>query len=81
MEKDSKHVEPILDADDEIRQMRSSAQKTMGDISKLKGEKGDLATGAEVLLAFLTLQTHDESDDALDLLEVSYTAHRNQNPR
>jgi DNA polymerase phi len=70
LEKDTKHVEAILDADDEIRRIRQSAQKTIGEITKLKTEKGDMATGAEILLAFLILQTHDESDDALDLLEV-----------
>jgi DNA polymerase phi len=59
-----------MDADEEIRRIRLSAQKTLGEISKLKSEKGDMATGAEILLAFLILQTHDESDDALDLLEV-----------
>lgn len=73
LEKDTKHVEAIMDADDEIRRIRQSAQKTIGEISKLKTEKGDMATGAEILLAFLILQTHDESDDALDLLEVSFS--------
>jgi DNA polymerase phi len=59
-----------MDADDEIRRIRQSAQETVAEISKLKSEKGDMATGTEILLAFLILQTHDESDDALDLLEV-----------
>ena len=61
-----------MDADEEIRRIRQSGQQTLGEISKLKGEKGDMATGAEILLAFLILQTHDESDDALDLLEVRF---------
>jgi DNA polymerase phi len=74
LEKDTKHVEAIMDADDEIRRIRQSAQKTIGEITKLKSEKEDMVTGAEILLAFLILQTHDESDDALDLLEVSSVA-------
>lgn len=76
LEKDKKHVEPILDADDEIVQMRQSARKTLTSISELKGEKGDLATGSEILLAFLILQTYDESEDALDLLEETQAATR-----
>ena len=61
-----------MDADEEIRRIRQSGQQTLAEISKLKSEKGDMATGAEILLAFLILQTHDESDDALDLLEVRF---------
>ena len=61
-----------MDADEEIRRIRQSGQQTLGEISKLKSEKGDMATGAEILLAFLILQTNDESDDALDLLEVRF---------
>lgn len=76
LEKDKKHVEPILDADDEIIQMRQSARDTLVSINKLKGEKGDLATGTEILLAFLILQTYDESEDALDLLEETQAAAR-----
>lgn len=76
LEKNSKHVEPILDADSEIRQMRKSASDTLSAIAKLKTEKGDLATGSEILLAFLILQTYDESEDALDLLEETQVAVR-----
>lgn len=76
LEKDKKHVEPILDADEEIVQMRQSARQTLSSISKLKGEKGDLATGSETLLSFLILQTYDESEDALDLLEETQAATR-----
>lgn len=76
LEKDKKHVEPILDADEEIRAMRSSASETLTSLDKLKSEKGDLATGSEILLAFLVLQTFDESEDALDLLEETQGAIR-----
>lgn len=77
LEKDKKHVEPILDADDEIRQMRQSAFDTLTAISKLKkGDNAALARGTEVLLAFLILQTYDESEDALDLLEETQAAAR-----
>ena len=76
LEKDKKHVEPILDADDEIRQMRQSAFDTLGAIGKLKKGDNALARGTEVLLAFLILQTYDESEDALDLLEETQVAAR-----
>lgn len=76
LEKGKKHVQPILDADAEIQEMRQSAQETLSSISKLKSEKGDLASGAEMLLAFLILQTYDESEDALDLLEETQAAIR-----
>ena len=56
--------------------MRQSARQTLSSISKLKGEKGDLATGSEILLSFLILQTYDESEDALDLLEETQAATR-----
>jgi hypothetical protein len=35
------------------------------------GNQAELARGGEILLSFIVLQTYDENEDALDMLEVS----------
>ncbi|ORY24385.1 DNA polymerase phi-domain-containing protein [Naematelia encephala] len=70
LEKDGKHVELMLDADEEIRETRKGALETLKQVrNKTKGDQADLARGIEILLTFIILQTYDESEDALDWLE------------
>jgi DNA polymerase phi len=88
LETDQKHVEMMLDADEEIKATRKEALKTIDVVRKVsiewmglrsaltvqshsKADKAELARGVEVLLSFLILQTYDENEDALDMLEVS----------
>lgn len=65
LENDKKHVEVMSDADDEIKAIRTAARKVLSSIP----EKNDTGRGVQILLSFLLLQTYDEVEDALDLLE------------
>lgn len=69
LESDAKHVELMLDADEEIKTLRKDAVSTLTRLDKLKKKDENVARGVEILLAFSLLQTYDESEDALELLE------------
>ncbi|WVQ94762.1 hypothetical protein IAU59_001843 [Kwoniella sp. CBS 9459] len=69
LEENKKHVELMTDADEEIKAIRKTAVATITALEKVKEDQKDIARGAEILLAFFVLQTYDEVDDALDLLE------------
>lgn len=69
LEADSKHVELMLDADEEIKTLRKDAVATLARLDKLKNKEENVVRGVEILLAFSLLQTYDESEDALELLE------------
>ena len=72
----NKHVELALDADEEIRSQRTSAVTTLTALHELKASEAeaDVKRGVEILLSFSLLQTYDESDDALELLEEANEA-------
>ncbi|OCF44480.1 DNA polymerase phi subunit [Kwoniella heveanensis CBS 569] len=74
LEGNKKHVELMTDADEEIKAIRNAAVSTVTALEKVKEDQKDIARGAEILLAFFVLQTYDEVDDALDLLEDAKTA-------
>ncbi|WWC60265.1 uncharacterized protein I303_102832 [Kwoniella dejecticola CBS 10117] len=74
LEKDNKHVELTTEADDEIISMRKQALSTLDALAKVKVEKKEIAKGSEILLAFFVLQTYDEVEDALELLENANSA-------
>ncbi|WWD16543.1 hypothetical protein CI109_100970 [Kwoniella shandongensis] len=74
LENDTKHVELVTDADEEIKVIRKGASATLTGLSKAKEDDKEVAKGVEILLSFFVLQTYDEVDDALDLLEDVNTA-------
>ncbi|WVF67165.1 hypothetical protein IAT40_001911 [Kwoniella sp. CBS 6097] len=74
LEENKKHVELMTDADEEIKAIRKAAVSTVTALEKVKEDQKEIARGAEILLAFFVLQTYDEVDDALDLLEDAKTA-------
>ncbi|KAK8861548.1 hypothetical protein IAR55_002370 [Kwoniella newhampshirensis] len=74
LEEDTKHVELMTDADEEIKSIRKGALATLAGLSKAKEDEKEVAKGAEILLSFFVLQTYDEMDDALDMLEDVNTA-------
>lgn len=69
VEGDSKHAELVLDADDEIKKLRKEAVSTLAQLDKKSKVDAEVARGVEILLSFSLLQTYDESEDALELLE------------
>ncbi|KAK4686071.1 DNA polymerase phi, partial [Tremellales sp. Uapishka_1] len=69
LEKDQKHVEMVLDADEEIKSARKGAVETIVSLRQMKGDHAEVARGVEVLLSYLVLQTYDENEDALEMLE------------
>lgn len=69
LEADTAHVELMLDADEEIKKPRQDALATLSALDKAKPKSKDLARGVEILIAFSLLQTYDESEDALELLD------------
>ncbi|WWD05770.1 hypothetical protein V865_003853 [Kwoniella europaea PYCC6329] len=74
LEKDNKHVEITTEADEEIVSLRKEALKTLSSLEKVKEDRKEVAKGSEILLAFFILQTYDEVEDALDLLENANSA-------
>jgi DNA polymerase phi len=69
VEGDSKHAELVMDADDEIKKLRKEAVSTLAQLDKKSKVDAEVARGVEILLSFSLLQTYDESEDALELLE------------
>lgn len=67
----NKNVEVVTDADDEIKAIRSNA---LAVLAGLKGRDEAAARGTEILVSFLVLQTYDEAEDALDMLDEAVTA-------
>jgi DNA polymerase phi len=64
-------VELVTDADDEIKKIRSDA---LAALASLGDEPA--ARGARILVSFLVLQTYDEAEDALDMLDEAVGAVR-----
>ncbi|BEJ00908.1 hypothetical protein CcaverHIS631_0507650 [Cutaneotrichosporon cavernicola] len=64
-------VELVTDADDEIKKIRADAVAALAPL-------GDepVARGARILVSFLVLQTYDEAEDALDMLDEAVGAVR-----
>ncbi|KAL7419801.1 DNA-directed DNA polymerase [Cryptotrichosporon argae] len=73
LEADGAHVEPAADADAEIRAIRARAAAALDAVRTGESDR-DVRRGAEVLLSFLVLQTYDEVEDALDMLEEAVDA-------
>lgn len=67
----NKHVELVSDADDEIKALRTRAA---GVIEQAKKAEGSASRGLQILLPFLVLQTYDDVEDALDMLDDATTA-------
>lgn len=67
------NVEVVTDADDEIKAIRTGALSVLATL----GDRDEpAARGAEILVSFLVLQTYDEAEDALDMLDEAVTAVR-----
>lgn len=62
----NKHVELASDADEEIKALRTKAGKVLESAKKADG---GAAKGLQILLPFLVLQTYDDVEDALDMLD------------
>jgi DNA polymerase phi len=73
LEANKKNVEIVTDADDEIKRIRAEALVVLKTLTK---QKSDAARGSQILVSFLVLQTYDEVEDALDLLEDAVGAVR-----
>lgn len=70
LESNKKHLELLLDADEEIIKTRQETVSALASLDKnVKADSKDIARGVEILLSFSLLQTYDESEDALELLE------------
>ncbi|WWC68679.1 uncharacterized protein I206_102613 [Kwoniella pini CBS 10737] len=76
LEKDSKYVEITAEADEEIVGLRKQALSTLDALEKVKEDRKEIAKGSEIILAFFVLQTYDEVEDALELLENANSAIR-----
>ncbi|WVR03854.1 hypothetical protein IAU60_000851 [Kwoniella sp. DSM 27419] len=76
LEGNKKHVEVVTDADDEIKKIRQTGLDTLTELRKADKADKEVSRGAEILLAFFVLQTYDEVDDALDMLENAVSASR-----
>ncbi|WWC87837.1 uncharacterized protein L201_002731 [Kwoniella dendrophila CBS 6074] len=74
LEKNNKHVEITTEADDEIVALRKEALETLQAIEKVKEDQKEVAQGVAILLAFFVLQTYDDVEDALELLENTNSA-------
>lgn len=72
LEKDGKHVQSLMDADDEIKSSQATSLKVLRSIRKIADPTVRRAT--EILILFLILKTYDEDEDALQLLEVCCSA-------
>jgi len=73
LEANKKNVEIVTDADEEIKQIRTQA---LDVLKTLANQKSEPARGAQILISFLVLQSYDEVEDALDLLEDAVGAAR-----
>lgn len=89
LESDDRHVEMLLEADGEIKTSRQDALTTIVSLRnvsmprrtpfssliscQISGERLDVARGIEMVLSLVLLQTYDETEDSLDMLEVRPT--------
>ncbi|EIW66554.1 hypothetical protein TREMEDRAFT_35002 [Tremella mesenterica DSM 1558] len=70
------HLKIISEADKEIKAGREAGIETLKALDKFQVEGNEVVKGVEILLSFLIIQTYDENEDALEMLEVSQSSAR-----
>lgn len=57
--------------DEEILKVRQTGLDTLAKLKNVKKISEEVVRGVEILLAYTVLQTYDEKEDMLEMLEVS----------
>jgi DNA polymerase phi len=73
---DAKHLQPILEVDEEILKVRQQGLDTLAKLKSVKKVSEEVVRGVEILLAYTVLQTYDDKEDMLEMLEVSHLQNR-----
>lgn len=68
---DGKHLQPAIEADEEILQARHQGLDTLEKLKGVKKGSEEVVRGVQILLAYTVLQTYDDKEDMLEMLEVS----------
>lgn len=72
LEKDTKHVTSVTDDAPELIAVRSRAATALQGLGKVPKEKKDAARGLELLIQSVILQSYDEPEESVDVLEVRF---------
>ncbi|KZO95720.1 hypothetical protein CALVIDRAFT_537706 [Calocera viscosa TUFC12733] len=72
--KDKKHVMPVLEADEDVVELRSAATTTLDALVETTNEKADVTAACMLLLQYLTLQTYADDIDTSEILPDSVQA-------
>lgn len=68
---DAKHLQPVMEVDEEILKIRQQGLDTLEKLKKVRKGPEEVVRGVSILLAYTVLQTYDEKEDMLEMLEVS----------
>ncbi|KIJ68933.1 hypothetical protein HYDPIDRAFT_23808 [Hydnomerulius pinastri MD-312] len=74
LDKDSKHVNALVDVDEEAQALFAKTQKLIGQLRKTAGDKKEVARGFELVLSSLLLQCRCGEDDSTENLETCLSA-------
>lgn len=72
LEKDSKHVTLVTEDEeiaDEVKAARKAARDALGGLSGVAKERKETAKGLELLIQSVILQSYDEPEESIDVLE------------
>ncbi|CAE6452304.1 unnamed protein product [Rhizoctonia solani] len=69
LEQDSSHVSPLAETEEEVAVLRTRARKVLKAIRKKQDTDDDASRGAELLISALLLETYNEEEDDIDVLE------------
>ncbi|KAF8447475.1 DNA polymerase phi-domain-containing protein [Boletus edulis BED1] len=80
LDKDTKHVKPLLDMDEEVQASLSKTEKVIGQLRKTDDDKREVARGFELVLLSFLLQCRCGKADSLENLEPVLDATSNMFP-
>ncbi|KAH0827009.1 DNA polymerase phi-domain-containing protein [Lanmaoa asiatica] len=70
LDKDAKHVKPLIDIDEEVQTPLAKTEKVIGQLRKTNDDKREVARGFELILSSMLLQCRCGEVDSLENLEV-----------
>ncbi|KAF8557343.1 hypothetical protein OG21DRAFT_1494920 [Imleria badia] len=70
LDKDAKHVKPLIDIDEEVQALLTKTEKTVGQLRKTNDDQREVAKGFELILSSFLLQCRCGETDSLEHLEA-----------
>jgi hypothetical protein len=70
--KEAKHVVSVTEDEEEVVEARKEARTVVESLRKVPNERRETARGLELLIQSVILQSYDEPEESLDVLDVRF---------